>query len=66
MNVELIEEAKEPDSFNNFVWLTIKNISLRPCVCTDEMKRAKKKDVMCKPCCARTIVNGIASLGEII
>lgn len=67
-NVELIKEAKKPHSFDNYErWLAVKNASLRPCVCTDEMKARKRSNgVMCKPCCARTIINGVASLGEII
>lgn len=50
-------------------YLAIVNISEEPCECGPEVKAMLKeasaaKQIMCKPCAARQVLNGVVTLSE--
>ena len=59
-NIELVR-APTPDEF-----CLVDDAARKPCECAEQMKAALTHgdETMCKPCAARQLLNGIASLAE--
>jgi hypothetical protein len=59
-NIRLIRVPK-PDDF-----CKVDDASARPCECSEQMKAglAHGDETLCKPCAARQLLNGIATLAD--
>lgn len=59
-NIKLVR-VPTPDEF-----CLVDDASAKPCGCTEEMKASLKHgdETICKPCAARQLLNGIATLAE--